>query len=34
LRYCCSTRLARSCFSTYASSADLTSARVYRAPLL
>jgi hypothetical protein len=34
LRYCCSTRLTRSCFSTYASNADLTSARVYRAPVL
>ena len=28
-RYSCSTRLTRSCFSIYASSADLTSARVY-----
>jgi hypothetical protein len=34
LRYCCSTRLTSSCFATYARSADLTSARVYRALVL
>lgn len=34
LRYCCSTRLTRSCFATYARSADLTSAWVYRALVL
>lgn len=33
-RYCCSTRLTSSCFSMYARSADLTSARVYNAPVL
>ena len=34
LRYCCSTRLTSSCFATYARSADLTSAWVYRALVL
>jgi hypothetical protein len=34
LMYCCSTRLTRSCFATYARSADLTSARVYKALVL